>query len=99
MSFDQLKSLNLEFIKIGSGDTNNIPMIRYIAQQDTPVIVSTGMQTEATIKRVREELEAGSADYAFLHCIYSYPCDLEDARLGYISRFQKLFPGTVIGYR
>ncbi|CAO1334475.1 unnamed protein product [Diamesa hyperborea] len=98
ISFDQLNEMKLKFIKIGSGDTNNIPMMRYIAQQKTPLIVSTGMQTEATVKKVHDILQAGNVNFALLHCISSYPTLVEDTQLNYIKRYQKLFPETTIGY-
>lgn len=98
ISFDQLNEMNLKFIKIGSGDTNNIQMMRYIAQQQTPLIVSTGMQTEATVKKVHDILQAGNVNFALLHCISSYPTSVEDTMLNYIKRYQEMFPGTTIGY-
>lgn len=91
--------MDLNFIKIGSGDTNNIPMMRKMAQQETPLIVSTGMQNESTILKIHEILKSGKAPLALLHCISSYPCKLEDARLGYIRRLKEMFPDTIIGYR
>lgn len=97
-SFDQLNEMNLKFIKIGSGDTNNIPMMRYIAKQKTPLIVSTGMQTEATVKKVHEILKEGCVNFALLHCISSYPTLVEDTQLNYIKRYQEMFPETTIGY-
>ena len=38
-----LDELNVPFIKIGSGDNNNIPMIQTAAQMSRPLVVSTGM--------------------------------------------------------
>jgi sialic acid synthase len=90
--------LDLQFIKIGSGDTNNVPMMRYIAKQNVPLIVSTGMQTEETIVKVHNILHNANANFALLHCVSSYPTKVEDTKLNYISRYQKLFPNIPIGY-
>ena len=90
--------MNLKFIKIGSGDTNNIEMMSYIAMQKTPLIVSTGMQTEATVIKVHDILNAGNVNFALLHCISSYPTSIEDTKLNYIKRYQTMFPETTIGY-
>jgi sialic acid synthase len=91
--------LDLKFIKIGSGDTNNVPMMRYMANAGgLPLIVSTGMQTEDTIKKVYDILNNSQVNFALLHCISSYPTPIEDTQLNYISRYQKLFPNIPIGY-
>jgi sialic acid synthase len=92
--------LDLKFIKIGSGDTNNVPMMRRMANAGgaMPLIVSTGMQTEETIKKVYDILNDSRVNFALLHCISSYPTPVEDTQLNYISRYQKLFPNIPIGY-
>lgn len=89
----------MQFIKIGSGDTNNIPLMRYIARSQVPLIVSTGMQTEQTIRQVYGILNNAATDnFALLHCISSYPTQIDDTKLNYISRYQKLFANIPIGY-
>jgi sialic acid synthase len=90
--------LDLRFIKIGSGDTNNIPMMRYIAGKQVPLIVSTGMQTDATVNKVHEILSNGGANFALLHCVSSYPTSVEDTMLNYIAQYRESFPNTSVGY-
>lgn len=90
--------MDLQFIKIGSGDTNNIPFIRQIAVQNVPLIVSSGMQSESTIMRVHKIFEDAGTNFALLHCVSSYPTEVEDTQLYHISRYQKLFPNIPIGY-
>lgn len=90
--------MDLQFIKIGSGDTNNIPFMRYIARQGVPLIVSTGMQSEATIVKVHKIFEDAGTEFALLHCVSSYPTPVEDTQLYHISRYQELFPNIPIGY-
>jgi sialic acid synthase len=88
--------LNLKFIKIGSGDFNNIPYMRYIADKNIPLIVSSGMQSESTVTKVCKILE--KSNFALLHCVSSYPTQIEDTQLSQISRYQKLFSNIPIGY-
>jgi len=90
--------MDLQFIKIGSGDTNNIPFMRYASNHNTPLIVSTGMQMEATIVKVHQIFTDAGTDFALLHCISSYPTRVDDTKLSYICRYQKLFPSIPIGY-
>lgn len=90
--------MDLQFIKIGSGDTNNIPFMRYIAQQNVPLIVSTGMQSESTVQKVQKIFHDAGTDFALLHCVSSYPTQVGDTQLYHISRYQELFPNIPIGY-
>lgn len=75
-------------------------MMRYMATQKSqvPLIVSTGMQTENTITKVYNILNDADVNFAFLHCISSYPTKVEDTKLNYISRYHKLYPNIPIGY-
>lgn len=90
--------MDLQFIKVGSGDTNNIPMMRYIAKQNVPLIVSTGMQTDDTITKVHDILNDAGANFALLHCVSSYPTNVEDTMLNYVVYYQNRFPTVSIGY-
>lgn len=79
--------------------------MRAIKNAQVPLIVSTGMQTETTIKRVYDILNndkdddgGGGVNFALLHCVSSYPTHTADTQLNYISRYQKLFPNIPIGY-
>lgn len=72
--------------------------MRYIAHQNVPLIVSTGMQSESTVQKVQKIFEDANADIALLQCVSSYPTVIEDTQLYHISRYQKLFPNIPIGY-
>lgn len=65
---------------------------------NVPLIVSTGMQNESTIEKVHKILSNCAVNFALLHCISSYPTQVKDTKLSYISRYQKMFPFTTIGY-
>lgn len=72
--------------------------MRYIAQQNVPLIVSTGMQSEETVAKVYEIFRNAGTDIAFLQCVSSYPTAVEDTQLQHIPRYQKMFPDIPIGY-
>lgn len=42
VSLDFLHSINVPFIKIGSGDSNNLLLIEKAAAKQTPLLISTG---------------------------------------------------------
>lgn len=98
-SLHQLYAIDVPFIKIGSGDTDNFPLIRIAAKHETPLIISTGMQTEATIRKVVEIMEAnGKRNYCLLHCVSAYPTMPDQCTLGAIELYRRMFPHTLIGY-
>lgn len=81
-SLEFLCSLNIPFIKLGSGDINNIPYLRYIAKKGLPVIISTGMSTMKDVALAYETLqEAGAKDITVLHCTTNYPCPMNEVNL------------------
>ena len=43
---DFLDEIGVPAFKIGSGEADNLPLIRHIAAKGKPIIMSTGMQTE-----------------------------------------------------
>lgn len=81
-SLDFLCSIGIPFIKLGSGDINNIPYLRYIGRKRMPVIISTGMSTMKDVSLAYETLqEAGAKDITVLHCTTNYPCPMNEVNL------------------
>uniref|UniRef100_A0A6P4ER58 N-acetylneuraminate-9-phosphate synthase n=1 Tax=Drosophila rhopaloa TaxID=1041015 RepID=A0A6P4ER58_DRORH len=98
-SLDFLVELNVPFIKIGSGDANNFPLLKKASRLDLPLVISTGMQTMETIERIVQTMEdAGKRDYALMHCVSSYPTAPKDSKLQLISMLKRRFPDVPIGY-
>lgn len=96
---DQLNDLKVPFIKIGSGDANNFPLLRKAAKLDCALIISTGMQKMKTIESIVEIMnKENKRNYALLHCVSSYPTEAKDCLIQMISVLKKKFPQCVIGY-
>ncbi|XP_013107131.2 sialic acid synthase isoform X1 [Stomoxys calcitrans] len=99
VSLYQLDLLNVPFIKIGSGDANNFPLLEKAAKLQRPIIISTGMQTATTIERIKRIMsDAKKSNYGIMHCVSSYPTKPEDCQLNKISWLRQIFPHLVIGY-
>lgn len=98
-SLQDLYSLNVPVIKIGSGDANNIPLLRMAAMNSTPLIISTGMQHAAMVKQINEIMRSnGKANYCLLHCVSSYPTEPHNTNLRMLDLYRKMFPDTILGY-
>jgi len=95
---DFLETLDVPAYKIGSGEADNLPLIRHIAKKGRPVILSTGMQTIETLRASVAILDAAGIDYALLECTNLYPSPPEIVSLRGVSELRQAFPGAVVGF-
>lgn len=98
VSFNQLIDLKVPFIKIGSGDANNIPLIKKSSNQEIPLIISTGMQSLKTVEKISSIMNSTNKTFVLMHCISSYPTKPEETNLRLIEFYRNKFPKTIIGY-
>lgn len=97
-SLEFLSGLNLDFIKIGSGEVNNIPYLRKIGAKKQPVILSTGMSFLGDIERAYNILlESGASSVKLLHCTSNYPCPMNEVNLNAMLTLKAAFKCEV-GY-
>lgn len=95
---DELNSIGIPFIKIGSGDIGNIPYLRYCGKKKLPIIMSTGMSSLADIDISLQALrEGGATDITLLHCTTSYPCAFENVNLNAMNTLREAFK-LPVGY-
>lgn len=95
---DFLDSLDVPAFKIGSGESDNLPLLRYIASKKRPVIMSTGMQTINSIRESVKILEATNLEYALLECTNLYPSPPENISLKAIGELKQNFPNAIVGF-
>jgi sialic acid synthase SpsE len=95
---DFLEALDVPAYKIGSGEADNLPLIRHIARKGKPVILSTGMQTIETIRRSVAILDQAGIAYALLECTNLYPSPPEIVSLRGVTDLRQAFPRAVVGF-
>ncbi|MBL6624078.1 MAG: N-acetylneuraminate synthase family protein [Rhizobiales bacterium] len=95
---DFLEEIDVPAFKIGSGEADNLPLIRHIAKKGKPIILSTGMQSISSIKKTVAILDDFRIEYALLECTNLYPSPPETISLRGISELSKAFPNAIIGY-
>ncbi|KAM4709437.1 N-acetylneuraminate-9-phosphate synthase [Discoglossus pictus] len=98
MAVEFLHELDVPFFKVGSGDTNNLPYIKKCAEKGRPMVISSGMQTLDTMRRVYDIVKPLNPNFCFLQCTSTYPLNPEDVNLRVIKEFQTQFPDIPIGY-
>jgi sialic acid synthase SpsE len=90
-SIKQLIKLDAPIIKIASCDVTNLPLLRDAAQKDQPIIMSTGMATMSEVATAVETVQNEHNELCLLHCISSYPVDIEDLNLRAIDTLRSAF--------
>jgi sialic acid synthase SpsE len=68
-------------IKIGSGDLTNIPILKYIAKKNLPIILSTGMATLDEVREAVQTIAPVNQKLVVLHCTSNYPTPLNEVNL------------------
>lgn len=94
---DRLVKFDIPAFKIGSGECNNYPLVKYIARFGKPVIISTGMNSIESVRPSVEILRKANVPFALLHCTNVYPTPPELVRLGAMVKLKEAFPDAVIG--
>jgi N,N'-diacetyllegionaminate synthase len=96
-SFELLKKLKLNLIKISSGDLTNIPFLRYISKnskKNTKIILSTGM---GNLKEINEAIKSlamfniSKKNISLLHCTSNYPASNSSINMNSLKTIQKKF--------
>ena len=100
MSLDFVLTLNLDYLKIPSGDLTNRPLLERVAGEGTEIILSTGMGSFDEVAQAVDVLEQCGLKRAMvtlLQCTTNYPAPLEEANLrAMVSMGEQLAVG--IGY-
>ena len=89
-SVDRLADYGIPGFKVASADMTNHTLLRHMAQYGVPMVISTGMSTEAEIMETVELVRGTGASYALLHCQSTYPAPFKDVNLRYLERLAEI---------
>lgn len=97
-SVDFLEELGVNLYKIASCDVTNIPLLKYVAKTQKPIILSTGISRIGEIEEaVNAIIEEGNDQIVLLHCTIKYPTPYENVNLNAMKTMQTVFPDIPIG--
>ncbi len=89
---DFLEKLNVPCYKIASFEITDIPLIKYVASKEKPIILSTGIAKKSDIELALSTIRNnGNNQIVLLKCTSSYPAPLEEANLKMIQDFRERF--------
>ena len=89
-SVSALEEYGVEAYKTSSADLTNHDLIDAVAQTGKPMLVSTGMSTEAEIEETVALLKGQGADFVLLHSNATYPTPFKDINLNYLERLRAI---------
>ena len=98
VSAEFLNSIKVPFIKIGSGDSNNLPMLAKVATMGRPVVMSTGMCDMNWVRRMVDKVTSITDKVVLLQCTSTYPCPPRDTCLRVMETFRDTWPQVHVGY-
>jgi sialic acid synthase SpsE len=82
----------VEAHKVASYEMTHVPLLRFVAAQSKPVILSTGTATlDEVTEAVREFQSAGNKNLALMQCTACYPAPLGSLHVRVIPSMKSLF--------
>ncbi len=100
-SLSLCKRAEVNAIKIGSPDFNNIQLISEALKIKKPLFISTGMSEENEINSIKyflNKYNIHKVPINIFHCVSSYPPNDDEINLRYIKVLMTKFPKYKIGY-
>lgn len=90
-----LRGLGVSAWKVASGELTNLPMIREMAKDGRPIMLSTGMSPLAEIDPAVEIARAAGAPFAVFQCTTKYPSPPESIGLNVLDELRARFDCAV----
>ena len=89
---DLLNKLDTPAYKIASFELSDLPLIKYVAQKNKPMIMSTGISSKEEIADAVDVAKTnGCKDIVLLHCVSSYPSPINEANLFQLRELSEYF--------
>ena len=93
-SLDKISNISwpVPIVKIASYDCASLPLIISASETFSKLIISTGATYDAEVAHTAQQLTLRNIDFTYLHCVTSYPQQIQDARLlrmNWLSQFTR----------
>lgn len=96
-SLDALDVVDLPAYKVSSTDITNVPYLRFIAQKQKPIILSTGAAFYSDVRLALQTIHPMNKDVILMQCTANYPVKDDEVNLNVIETYRKKF-NILVGY-
>jgi len=86
-----LKQFNLRYNKIASAMNVDLDFMDFVAKEKKYTFLSTGMSTMEDIEKAVNIFKKNDCEFEIMHCVATYPTDVEDANLLCINTLKDKF--------
>lgn len=96
---DLLQKIGVPAFKTGADELTNLPFLKFLAEKEIPMIVSTGMGTMVEVSAAVDAiLSTGNDKLILLHTVSNYPIkDISEVNLKAMKTMRETF-GVLTGY-
>lgn len=91
-----LEKLEVPAWKIGSGEINNLPLLKRVSRTGKPVLLSSGMSPWSELDEAVGCIRSSGAPLALFQCTTSYPCPPEQLGLNVLNEMRQRY-GCPVG--
>jgi len=84
-AIDLLENLNTKLYKIPSGEVTNIPLIKYIAETNKEIYLSSGMSNWSELDTAVNTILNHHDKVTIMQCSSQYPCNYENVGINIIN--------------
>jgi N,N'-diacetyllegionaminate synthase len=85
---DLLRALGMPAWKVASGELTNLPLVKHMATDGKPVLLSTGMSPHTEIDAAVKEVKGAGAPLAIFQCTTQYPSPPETIGLNVLDELR-----------
>lgn len=93
---DMLRGIGMSAWKAASGEIGNLPLLKRMAEDGSPVILSSGMSNWAELDAAVDAVKSNGNPLAVLQCTSAYPCPPEKVGLNLLDEMKQRY-GTPVG--
>ncbi len=98
VSVDKVVMHGYDVVKIASASFNDWPLLEKIAQQDLPIIASTGGANLETIDQIVSFFQHRNKNFALMHCVGEYPTVDGQLQMNQISLLRHRYQTVPVGF-
>ncbi|MBV9349515.1 MAG: N-acetylneuraminate synthase family protein [Patescibacteria group bacterium] len=97
-STDFMREIGVDAYKIPSADLMSLPILEYVARQNKPVLLSTGMSTEEEIDTAVHTILQHNNRLILFHCLSLYPSPEHMLNVRYMDVLRDTYAPLPVGY-